>query len=148
MSQTKRASCVCGKVELAVDIDVQQGLRRCNCSACTKRGWLSAAVPNEALRVTAGAEHVVVGEASPWWTGRRCGSCQVVLFGTVEAPEAGGPRTILNVRLLDDVSLHGAPVVWLDGRGDTWAPYATEPHHEPEPGRRAAARADGAAQER
>lgn len=128
-----KAVCPCRKVEMRVLVDLAEGTRRCNCTCCRKRGWWSVAVPPDAVEVVEGAEDVVEDEGNPYWQGRRCGSCGVTLFGTVSAPEAGGPRAIVNVRLLEGVSFHEVPVEWLDGLHDTWASLGTTVHREPEP---------------
>jgi hypothetical protein len=118
---------------LRVRADLAAGTRRCNCSTCRKRGWWSVAVPLDAVEIVEGAEHVHLGPPNPYWRGRKCSLCDVMLFGEVAAPEAGGPAHNVNVRIFEDVSLHGVPVTWLDGLHDTWAPLGTVPHNEPEP---------------
>lgn len=132
-AEWKSASCACRAVKLRVCVDLAAGTSRCNCTTCRKRGWWSVAVPTSAVEIVEGSEHIVVGKENPYWTGRTCGRCGVVLFGFVAAPEAGGPKISLNVRVLDDVELHGVPVLWLDGLNDTWEPIATVPHVATEP---------------
>lgn len=124
-------SCGCRKVRYRARLDLAEGTMRCNCTHCHKTGWWSATTgPNE-VEVLAGADVVEVGEANPYFQGSRCGACGMLLFGTVAAPEAGGPCRRVNVRTLDGVDLHGVPVLWLDGMHDTWAPLGTVPHRDP-----------------
>lgn len=129
----ERAVCACRAVQLRVRVDLSEGTRRCNCTTCRKRGWWSVVAPMDAVEIVEGEACVAVGAENPYWTQRTCVRCGIVLFGVITAPGAGGPQLSVNVRLLEDVELHGVPVLWLDGLHDTWAPIATIPHHEPEP---------------
>ena len=130
---TLHGSCVCGAVRYQIALDLQQPTSRCNCTACTKRGWWSASAAESAFAVVAGHDQVERGPENPYFTVHRCPSCGIVVYGTVSAPEAGGPKVSINVRTLDDVDLHGVPVLWLDGLHDTWAPLGTTRHEAPAP---------------
>ncbi|MBX2799736.1 MAG: aldehyde-activating protein [Myxococcales bacterium] len=109
-------------------MDLAKGTVRCNCRGCTKRGWWMARTGPDAVEILAGEDHVSEAPANPYFQRRTCSACHVTLFGTVRAPEAGGPGTNVNVRLLDDVTLEGVSVTWLDGLSDTWEVLGTVPH--------------------
>ena len=57
---TRRATCHCGAVELALDMaEGPEGIvdpRRCDCSMCRRRGTVVASVPLAALRVVRGED--------------------------------------------------------------------------------------------
>ena len=49
--------CHCGAVRFAAEIDApQEGLGRCNCSLCRKKGIIMKPLPQEAFTLTAGAD--------------------------------------------------------------------------------------------
>ena len=57
MSVVKKATCHCGAVELDLDLENGlEGLRRCNCSLCRRKGAIMATVPVGRLKVTKGAD--------------------------------------------------------------------------------------------
>ncbi len=50
-------TCHCGAVEFEVDLEEGfQNVRRCNCSICSRKGAIMAAVPLHGFRVTRGAD--------------------------------------------------------------------------------------------
>ena len=50
-TQTHHGGCHCGAVRYAVDLDLDQGTMRCNCSLCRKsRAWFAFA-PAEAFKL-------------------------------------------------------------------------------------------------
>jgi hypothetical protein len=55
--RTERGTCHCKAVEFEVDLDNGfENVRRCNCSICSRKGAIMAAVPLEKLRVVRGAD--------------------------------------------------------------------------------------------
>lgn len=57
MTEVKKGSCHCGAVEFEVHLENGlEGLRRCNCSLCRRKGAIMAGVPVGRLRVTKGAD--------------------------------------------------------------------------------------------
>lgn len=53
---THKSTCHCGAVELALNLpNGPQGMIRCNCSMCMRRGTIAATVPLDDLRVMKGA---------------------------------------------------------------------------------------------
>lgn len=55
--RTEKGSCHCGAVGFEVDLeDGYENVRRCNCSICSRKGAIMAAVPLDRLRVTRGAD--------------------------------------------------------------------------------------------
>ncbi|MCB9671095.1 MAG: hypothetical protein H6734_16555 [Alphaproteobacteria bacterium] len=90
--------------------------------------------PDGGVEIVAGQDMVEEGPPNPYFATRSCRACGVLVFGVVQAPEAGGPAVRVNVRTVDGVDLHGVPVLWLDGLHDTWAPLGTVPYPSPSAG--------------
>lgn len=61
MSEIKHGSCHCGAVQFTVELENGLGtLRRCNCSICRRKGAIMAVVPVAGLRITRGADRLVL----------------------------------------------------------------------------------------
>jgi hypothetical protein len=57
MSEIRKATCHCGAVELAIEfVDGLQNVRRCDCSLCSRKGYVMASVPVTHLTVVKGKE--------------------------------------------------------------------------------------------
>lgn len=55
--QTRTGICHCGAIVFEVDLNNGfENIRRCNCSICSRKGAIMAAVPLAALRVIQGAD--------------------------------------------------------------------------------------------
>ncbi len=117
-TQTYHGSCHCGAVTFTVDLDLAQATR-CNCSICTKLGWLGALTKPAAFQRLTGEP-----TAYPWRTqaSRRhfCPTCGTQCYGTGNVPELGGEFVSINVRCLDGVEVDALPVIYWDGRHDNW----------------------------
>lgn len=56
-----QSTCHCGTVELALNLpDGLQGMLRCNCSMCVRRGTIAATVPVKDLTVVKGDENLTL----------------------------------------------------------------------------------------
>ncbi|WP_394843547.1 GFA family protein [Pendulispora brunnea] len=119
---TKHAGgCHCGAVRFEVDIDLAQGVSRCNCSWCTKRSGTTAIVKPNAFRLLSGEGSL--GDYS--WGGktgnfRFCKHCGVHAFGTGNLEVLGGAYVGVNVNCLDGIDPNALKVVYFDGRHDNW----------------------------
>jgi hypothetical protein len=112
---TYHGSCHCGAVRFEVEAEIGV-VMECNCSFCSKTGWLLAPVPVAAFRL-------LQGEAA---LGRYrfhkhriehlfCTACGMHPFSR---PAGEGTRVMINVRCLDDYDLErAAPEIRpFDGR--------------------------------
>lgn len=113
--QRYSGACHCGAVKFAVDLDLAQTIV-CNCSICTKRGFVWAFAPASRFEQTAGdeastAEYLFNKHAIRH---RFCRNCGVEAFAFGTAP--GGDKTAaINVRCLDGVDLSTLKPTLVDG---------------------------------
>lgn len=129
--RTYRGSCHCGAVRFEADFDPSAGTIRCNCTLCTKTGWWCVHVKPSAFRVVEGQE--VLGDYSRTGVDHDhfCKTCGVRFCVFRDVPEMGGAFYSVNLNCLDGADLTGAPVMYLDGRSNTWEQIAVAPHVDP-----------------
>lgn len=128
MNRTYHGSCHCRAITFIVELDFDDGIRKCNCTFCRKCGYQKALVPDDALRIV--PEREALSEYLPvpshWPAGDihhyYCQHCGVHPFsrGYLEK-EMGGHFWAVNVACLDDASeavLASAPLIYEDGLRD------------------------------
>jgi hypothetical protein len=113
MQQTFEGGCHCGRVRFRVRGDLADVLD-CNCSVCTKKGFLHLIVPPAQFEVLSGADELATYQFNTG-TARHtfCRSCGVQPF---YVPRSDPDKIDVNVRCLDGVdigSIHPKP---FDGR--------------------------------
>jgi hypothetical protein len=112
---TYHGSCHCGRVRFEVDADVTRVLQ-CNCSHCSKAGWLLLQVPPERFRLLAGQEALRPYQFNTHHILHQfCADCGIHPFSR----PADAPSTyMVNVRCLDDYDVDAAApeIVHFDGR--------------------------------
>lgn len=108
-------SCHCGAVRFECDGVPTEGYE-CNCSHCSRKGFVLWFVPRQALRVTAGEgalttylfnRHVIAHQFCP-----TCG-CQP--FGLGKQPD-GTETAAINLRCLEGFDLQTVKRIAVDGR--------------------------------
>lgn len=129
MKKTCHGSCHCGAVHFTAPIDLDEGIRKCNCTYCFKTGYRKAFSYGDAVEVTKGKTHIghYAAEPSSWPAGQIdhsfCTSCGTQLFsrGFLDFPPFDGWFHAINVSTLDDVSpqeFDAAPIIYEDGLHD------------------------------
>ena len=108
-----RGSCHCGRVALEVE-GVLERVSVCNCSICTRKGYLHWIVPRESVRL-----EVEEDALETYRFGTRlakhhfCRTCGVAPFYIARSdPE----KIDVNARCLEDIEASQLPVVHFDGR--------------------------------
>jgi hypothetical protein len=117
MSESKSytGSCHCGKVRFEATTDLAK-VMSCNCSICSRVGYLLTFVPEEQFKLLAGES-----DLSDYQFGKRrihhlfCAACGVRPFGR-GAGKDGKPMYAVNVRCLEGVDLDGLTITRVDGR--------------------------------
>ena len=57
MTEVRKAACHCGAIELEIEFrDGLKNIRRCDCSLCSRKGYVMASVPTTQLRVVKGED--------------------------------------------------------------------------------------------
>jgi len=111
--QAYSGGCHCGKVRFRVTGDLAQSTI-CNCSICTKKGFVHLIVPLSAFELLAGEEAL---ESYRFNTGiaehKFCATCGIHSFYT---PRSDPDKVDVNVRCLDDVDLGTVDVQLFDGK--------------------------------
>ena len=108
-------SCHCGAVKFTVEGEIDQAIE-CNCSHCSRKGFLFWFVPRQALVISAGAEQL-----STYTFNRHaiqhqfCGVCGCQPFGLGRMPD-GAEAAAVNIRCLDGVELDTVTRVPVNGR--------------------------------
>lgn len=132
MKKTYAGSCHCGAVRYEVDLDLNEGTFKCNCSICTKaRIWVASVQP-DAFRLLAGAADLTEYQFNTQTIHHLfCKHCGMRSFRWGENPEEGKFYAI-HVACLDNIEtdeLINAPITYVDGRHDNWQSSPTEIRH-------------------
>jgi hypothetical protein len=108
-------SCHCGRISFEVDGTISE-IMECNCSHCSRKGYLLWFVPREQLRLK-----VLEGELQTYTFNKHvishhfCPTCGCAPFASGKGP-SGQDTAGINVRCLDELDLEGIKRIALDGR--------------------------------
>jgi hypothetical protein len=111
--QTYEGGCHCGRVRFRVTADLSR-VTDCNCSICTKKGFLHLIVPPEQFELLSGADALTAYRFNTG-TARHtfCAACGVHSF---YVPRSDPDKIDVNVRCLDGVDLDALHVHRFDGQ--------------------------------
>lgn len=109
-----KGSCHCGRFAYEVDGDYSEGLE-CNCSHCSRKGYLLWFVPRESLRVDAVDELSVYHFNKHVIDHHFCPDCGCAPFGIGKGPD-GKETAAINLRCIEDIDLTTLKRVPVDGR--------------------------------
>jgi hypothetical protein len=113
MTQTMTGGCHCGRVRFRVTADLA-GVTECNCSICSKKGFLHLIVPPEQFELLSDAEALSTyrfntGTAKHTF----CSTCGIHGF---YVPRSDPDKIDVNVRCLDGVDLAATKIHVFDGK--------------------------------
>jgi hypothetical protein len=113
MERIWQGGCHCGAVRFEVTADIGEVID-CNCSICTKKGFLHLIVEPEKFRLLKG-EDALVAYRFNTGTARHtfCGTCGIHAFYT---PRSHPDKLDVNVRCLEGINLAAVTIVPFDGR--------------------------------
>lgn len=108
-------SCHCGRIAFDVDGEFD-AVMECNCSHCSRKGYLLWFVPREQLHLlTPEAEMASYRFNKHVIDHRFCPHCGCAPLGMGNGPD-GKPMAAINVRCFEDVALDTLKRVPFDGR--------------------------------
>jgi hypothetical protein len=113
--RTLTGGCHCGRVRYEVTTDLASVIT-CNCSICSKRGFLWTFVEPQQFALRSGE-----GEQTDYRFNRKviqhlfCPTCGVESFGRGKTPD-GAEKIAVNVRCLDGVDLAALMPMPFDGK--------------------------------
>jgi len=111
--RTMDGSCHCGRVRFRVTADLD-GVTECNCSICSKKGFLHLIVPPDGFALLSGRDDLATyrfntGTAQHTF----CKACGVHPF---YVPRSDQDKIDVNVRCLDGIELATISIKRFDGR--------------------------------
>ena len=109
-----RGGCHCGRVRFEVDAPARLNLSECNCSICSKSGYLHLIVPKSAFRLLQGEEALScyrfnTGIAAHYF----CRECGIKSFYVPRSHPSG---ISVNARCLDRGTVESTVVEAFDGQ--------------------------------
>jgi hypothetical protein len=113
---TYTGGCHCSKVRYEVDIENLAEVIACNCSICSKRGWLLTFVPPTAFRLIEGADMLTDYQFNKKMIHHLfCKVCGTASFGR-GADGSGNEMIAINARCLDGLDVGALKVMQYDGK--------------------------------
>jgi hypothetical protein len=111
--KTFEGGCHCGRVRFRVTADLT-GVSECNCSVCTKKGFLHLIVPPEQFALLSGADALSTYQFNTGTAQHTfCRYCGIHAF---YVPRSDPDKIDVNVRCLDDIDLLSVDIKAFDGR--------------------------------
>jgi hypothetical protein len=111
-----KGSCHCGAITLEVEGEAPEQAMECNCSHCSRKGYLLWFVPRESTHVHADEGKVGVYHFNKHVIAHHfCKDCGCAPFALGTTPD-GKPITAVNVRCLEGVELATIKRIPVDGR--------------------------------
>jgi len=110
-----KGSCHCGQI--AYEIEGEPGqVMECNCSHCSRKGYLLWFVPHEQLRLSTPESGLATYTFNKHKIKHRfCPNCGCAPFGEA-TDQSGKPMAAVNVRCLEDIDLTELERIPVDGR--------------------------------
>ena len=112
---TYTGGCHCGKVRYEVSADIGK-VYACNCSICSKKGWLLTFVPADQFKLTSGSDDLTDYQFHTHNVHHLfCRHCGIQSFSHGKRKDGTAVYSI-NMRCLDDVDLSKFEVTHVDGK--------------------------------
>lgn len=105
--------CHCGRVRFRVTTDLKR-VTECNCSICTKKGFLHLIVPPEQFELVSGRDDLTTYRFNTGTAKHRfCRHCGIHAF---YVPRSDPDKIDVNVRCLSGVDVAALEITPFDGR--------------------------------
>ena len=111
---THRGGCHCGRVRFEVRAPAELDVSECNCSICSKTGFLHLLVPKERFHLVSGADALATYTFNTG-TARHlfCSACGIKSF---YVPRSHPDGYSVNARCLDEGTVKSMHIRQIDGR--------------------------------
>lgn len=110
-----RGSCHCGRIAFDVEGEIPQ-VTECNCSHCSRKGYLLWFVPQQQFRLTTPEANLSTYTFNKHHIKHRfCAHCGCAPFGEA-TDRSGKAMAAVNVRCLENVDPSNLKTVHFDGR--------------------------------
>jgi hypothetical protein len=107
--------CHCGKVRYEVEMEIGKVIE-CNCSICSKKGYLLSFAPSTAFKLLSGENNLNDYQFNKHIVHHLfCKTCGIGSFSKGKGPD-GTEMHAINVRCLDGVDLDKLDLMPYDGR--------------------------------
>jgi len=113
MAKTYTGGCHCGRVRFKVTADLA-GITDCNCSICTKKGFLHLIVPPAQFELLSGAADLTTYQFNT--NTAKHTFCKVCGVHPFYVPRSDPDKIDVNVRCLDDVDVAAIKPHTFDGK--------------------------------
>jgi hypothetical protein len=122
---THRGGCHCGRVRFEVLAPAEIDASECNCSICSKTGFVHLIVPKSRFKLLQGSEHL---STYTFNTGvARHLFCQACGIKSFYVPRSNPDGYSVNVRCLDSSTVKGVNLSQFDGQN--WERHAGKLSH-------------------
>jgi hypothetical protein len=114
-TQTYTGGCHCGRVRYEVTTRLEPVIS-CNCSICSKSGWLAAFAPAGQFKLVSGQDSLAEYQFNKMRAHHQhCTHCGIKPFSFGKGPD-GSDMVVINVRCLDGVDLQSLKLTPFDGK--------------------------------
>jgi hypothetical protein len=111
--KTMQGGCHCGRVRFKVTATLDR-VTYCNCSICSKKGFLHLIVPPEQFELLRGKDNLATYQFNTGTAKHTfCKTCGVHAF---YVPRSDPDKIDVNVRCIDDVDLSALSIKTFDGK--------------------------------
>ncbi|MGV3769969.1 MAG: GFA family protein [Sphingobium phenoxybenzoativorans] len=108
-------SCHCGKVTFSVDADPPSEAMTCNCSHCSRKGFVLTFVPAAQFTLKSGADALGSYEFYKHKIDHQfCTTCGTQAFAASAMPDGTAMRAV-NLRCVPDVDIEALKITKVDG---------------------------------
>ncbi len=111
---THQGGCHCGRVRFEVDAPAELAVDECNCSMCSRFGYLHLIVPANRFRLLKGQDALTTYPSTParrnTCSARRCG------VKSFYVPRSHPDGFSVNARCIDSPTVTGMKISHVDGR--------------------------------
>ena len=109
------ARCHCGAVAVEVDADLPDKAVVCNCSHCSAKGLVLAAVPGSTVKIRSGEDSLETYRFNTHKIDHRfCSTCGTQPLSQGKGPD-GSPMAMINLRCVPEADLDSIEKMPFDG---------------------------------